>query len=160
MLRRKQCTFIEPGAKHYEFGQYNQHFCSDSLKWPAAVLKALQHARAASETPSLYNGVHVNLYTDGGVGVEPHSDKEDSMVQGKEIYSYTLLEDPSCPRPFSVYNRDKTKILDVALGHGDMLVMRGLMQQLYLHGVEKVRPYTAYKSRINLTVRAFEGFTN
>jgi len=154
-LKRKQCTFVLPGVRHYKFGQYNQHFVSDTSEWPTLVERAFSIARARAPDPSLYTGVHVNLYVDGGVGVAPHSDKEESMVHGQPIYSFTVLEDSDTPRPFSVYSRDGVKLRDVMLHDGDLLIMKGSMQDRFLHGIEKHKPARAFRARVNLTVRAF-----
>jgi alkylated DNA repair dioxygenase AlkB len=157
-LKRRQCTFVLPGARHYDFGQVHRTFESAASAWPPVVARALAHARAhaGADAAALYNGVHVNLYADASVGVAPHADKERSMVAGRTIFSYTLLADPARPRPFSVYTRDKaTKLHDLPLGHGDLLEMRGAMQAEFTHGVETRRPASAYGARINLTVRAF-----
>jgi alkylated DNA repair dioxygenase AlkB len=160
-LKRKQCTFVTPNTSDYIFaGQDNEHFVDD---WPPIVSKALEQVKAMEQDPWLYTAVHVNLYEDGGVGVEPHQDNEKNMVQEKSIYSYTLLQDESTPRDFSLYtlhanakNKDNEKVVDVSLGHGDLLIMKAGMQTRYKHGIGKVRPYKRYKPRINLTVRALK----
>lgn len=153
-LLRKQCTFVLPDTTHYKFGQYNQHFESTPDEWPPLVRRVFDEIRMRCLDPTLYNGVHVNLYENGGVGVNPHSDKEDSMVKGYPIYSVTFLDDPSTPRNFSVYKLDKTKLYDLPLGHGDLVVMNA-MQDDFLHGIEKHRPYKQFRPRLNFTVRAF-----
>lgn len=153
-LRRKQCTFLLPGMKEYDIKQYNQHFVSNMDAWPPLVQRIYAAVAARCAHPTLYTGVHVNLYEDGGVGVDPHFDKEESMLAGQPIFSVTLLEDPTTPRNFCVYHNDKTKIRDIPLGHGDLLVMNG-MQDDFLHGVEKQRPFAAFRPRLNFTVRAF-----
>ena len=154
-LKRKQCTFVLPGIRGYVFGQYNQTFTGAPETWPAIARRVLEIVHARAEHPHLYTGVHVNLYRDGGVGVAPHADKEQSMLRGMPIYPFTLLRDPSTPRPFSIYTLDGAKLRDIPLGHGDLLVMRGAMQTEFKHGVEQLRPHKAYAPRINLTVRAF-----
>ena len=102
------------------------------------------------------SGIHVNLYKDGDVGVNPHSDKEDAHVKGLPIYLFTLLEDPSRPRSFSIYDKKGDKLADIPLGDGSLLTMKGGMQDDLLHGVEKHKPARSYKARISLTVRAFQ----
>ena len=152
-LRRKQCTFVLPDAQEYDFGQFNEHFRSSKDKWPPLVRRAFDQVRSLCTKPEFFTAVHVNLYEDGGVGVAPHSDKEDSMVKGLPIFSITLLEDPDHPRPFSIYQNDAVKICDVPLCHGDLLVMNQ-MQDDFKHGIEKHRPFKMYRSRINFTIRA------
>ena len=157
-LRRKQCTFTTPGTAAYTFaGQFNQHFCTVVSEWPTAVRDALTYVRTMpehAEDKYFYTAVHVNIYEDGGVGVNPHQDNETNMVQDKPIYSFTLLEDPSTPRDFQIYDTNKSKLVAVPLGHRDLLVMKPGMQSRFFHGIEKVRPFKRFKPRINLTVRA------
>jgi alkylated DNA repair dioxygenase AlkB len=161
-LKRKQCTFVTPGTSGYEFGQENQTFRMEVDTWPLAVRRALDKAKQLSndffgDTCGTYNGVHANLYRDGSVGVNPHADKEISMLAGAPIFSFTLLSDPALPRPFSIYTQKNEKLYDISLGHGDILVMYGKMQQEFKHGIEAAKPPKMYKSlrRINMTVRAF-----
>ena len=155
LLRRKQCTFVLPHVQDYEFGQFNQHFRSPKDEWPELVKRAFDQVVRICDRPECFTAVHANLYEDGGVGVDPHSDKEHSMVKGLPIFSITLLEDPTEPRPFSIYTNDKTKICDVPLGHGDMLVMTA-MQDDFKHGIEKHRPFKKYRPRVNFTIRAMK----
>lgn len=161
-LHRLQCTFALDNASSYEFGQENKTFRSNVEQWPLMVQQALHVAKESAKKfgldPNLYNGVHANLFNTGSVGLNPHFDKERSMVSGAPIFSFTLLSDESLPRFFSIYTLDKEKLYDILLPHGCMLVMRGQMQQWFKHGVEPMKPPKMYKNlaRINLTVRAFK----
>jgi alkylated DNA repair dioxygenase AlkB len=161
VLKRKQCTFVTPGTSSYEFGQYNQTFRQEIEDMPVLIQRALNKVKHLATmlgvSEAMYNGVHANLYRDGSVGVNPHSDKEQSMVSGLPIFSFTLLSDSNLPRPFSIYTPDKEKLYDINLGQGDILVMCGNMQSKYKHGVEAAKPPKKYKhlKRINFTVRAF-----
>lgn len=160
-LKRLQCTFVPPGVSEYKFGQCSQTFRSEVVTWPLLIQEALrlakQHATIYGVDPDLYNGVHLNLYKDGSVGVQPHADDEASMVEDAPIFSFTLLSNASLPRLFSVYTRNNEKLHDIALPHGSMLVMHGEMQKHFKHGIEASKPPSKYKhlARINLTVRAF-----
>lgn len=184
-LKRKQCTYMMNTTTEYNFGQYNETF-RENTKWPKIVQKALKHAKqyatdlykdAHNCDASMYNGVHVTYYKNPYVGLQEHADKESSMVAGMPIFSFTFLNDPSLPRPFSVYNKnDKKSIHDIPLHHGEMLVMRGEMQKHFKHGIKtlslkkyrnlmqthlnhgiKKISHEQYNKleRINLTVRAF-----
>lgn len=167
-LRRKQATF---GAA-YKFGrQTSTHVPGDPLMWPAAVQKALKMSQVFVEKRGIahqvYNVVHVNYYPDGKAGVLPHADDEPELIKGLPIFSYTLLPgDKACHmrRNFVIYTTRQNgkkivadqEIASVALGHNDLAVMQGSMQQHFFHGV----PTTASKAysdadRLNLTVRAF-----
>ena len=162
-LKRVQCTFVPPGIAEYEFGQFNETFRYQSeSQMPAAARTVLAHAKGEAAKfgcdPSLYNGVHVNLYRDGSVGVRPHFDKESSMLAGMPIFSYTMLVDGRRPRAFRVYELDGvTEVggFDGVLHDGDLLVMHGDFQRRLKHGVNEARPHRAYAPRLNFTVRAF-----
>ncbi len=161
-VKRRQTTF---GAL-YNFGQKVASQGYDQA-WPQAVTDALRFAQQFAEArgiaKELYNGVHANFYPDGSAGVAPHSDYEGDMLRGMPIVSVTLLSGDKKPRPFSIYEKPvnkgekPTKIADVILGHGDVIVMMGRMQESFLHGVEPAKPLKEYKNaeRMNLTVRAF-----
>lgn len=161
-VKRRQTTF---GAL-YNFGQKVASQGADK-QWPKAVTDALQFAQQFAESrgisKELYNGVHANFYPDGSAGVAPHSDSEGDMLKGLPIVSVTLLSGDKKPRPFSIYEKPKNKgekpvkITDVVLGHGDIIVMMGRMQESFLHGVEAAKPPKEFKNaeRMNLTVRAF-----
>ena len=163
-LLRKHCTF---GAA-YDFGQANAAIPGPPSGWPVAVQRALAMAQDLAEQKGLeremYNAVHTNRYPHGRAGVAPHADSERDMVRGLPIYSFTLLAGNRMPRPFSIYlpkmpgQKDPEKIADIVLGHGDLVVMQGRMQQAFLHGVPAAKPPKAYANavRINMTVRAFK----
>lgn len=155
-LKRKQCTFVLPGTSSYHFGQEHKTFRMASRFWPAPVRAALQYVRDHVVVDAdAYNGVHVNLYEDASVGVAPHADKEASMLEGRSIYSFTLLQDPENPRPFSLYDAKGDKLFDILLDHESVLEMKGDMQKEFKHGIETMRPHHRFKPRINMTVRAF-----
>lgn len=160
-LNRKQCTFVDGGVP-YEFGQFNETFEQPMDTWPELaqhVLRLVRERVRGNEMfgADLYNGVHVNLYPTGKVGVMPHRDNEKSLVEGAPIFSFTLLSDPMRPRDFTVYDCDNAPLYRAPLGHGDLLVMAGETNREFKHGVEPARPPAMYKDlvRINLTVRAF-----
>lgn len=161
-LKRRQCTF---GAK-YNFGQKVESVPFDDSSACRVVTTTLAFAKEFATSrgiaAELYNGVHVNYYPDGSAGLAAHSDSEADMLKGLPIISVTLLAGDPKPRPFSIYTKPKRgetlqKVADVNLGHGDVIVMMGSMQQYFLHGVEPAKPPKAFKNaeRINLTVRAF-----
>ena len=153
-ILRKECTFALPDTQNYSFGST---FKMPLENWPELVKQAFHDAQRRSAKPNAYTGVHVNYYKDGAVGLAPHADNEKVMDQDMSIYSYTCLCDVNLPRMFSVYKKEtKEKIVDIPLGNGDLVIMKPGMQQQYLHGLEKQRPYKAVKGRINLTVRAFK----
>ena len=152
MIKRKQATF----GSEYRFGQQLSHaVMGEESAWPQLVQLALQDARSRSSEPQSLRVCHVNWYPDGAAGLAPHADNEDLFQPGMPIYSYTLLSDPSLPRAFQIYEgEEKTAKFSFRLGHGDLLVMAGNMQNHYKHGL-KATAAKAYANlrRINVTVR-------
>ena len=156
-LLRRQATF---GIK-YKFGsQTSQAFLDPEQElWPVAVQLALEDARLRSSAPETLGAVHVNWYPDGKAGVGAHKDDESIFIKNMPIYSYTLLSDPTRPRGFQIYRDSsadpKQALYDVSLGHGDLLVMAGNMQDRYKHGVKSTtaKRFSELR-RVNLTVRS------
>lgn len=99
---RIQTTF---GAV-YDFGQETSTVPYPVESWPKAVQIALQTAQKMVAQlgidKNLYNAVHANLYPSGKAGVDAHSDKEDDMIAGLPIISFTLLSGNIVPRNFSI----------------------------------------------------------
>ena len=162
-VKRIQGTF----GIDYDFGQGSNTISKEEY-WPALVLKALRLTKEIAQSmgidPSLYNGVHANLYKNGGVGLAAHNDRESILLEGAPIFSFTVLSGVINPRPFSIYDAPQVrggkavKRVDVVLNNGDLLIMQGDMQDRYYHGVEEAKPTKLYERsrRINLTVRAFK----
>ena len=102
---RRQATF---GAK-YDFGQENTTIPYPVASWPAAVQSALNAAKTMAASvgvdSALYNGVHANWYPSGKSGVAPHPDKEQEMVRGMPIFSFTLLAGDRKPRNFDILRK-------------------------------------------------------
>ena len=160
-IHRKQATF---GAE-YDFGQVNTSIMDPEL-WPRVVKVCLALTKRMSYdkgiSGELYNAVHASYYGSAQAWLAPHWDKEDALMKGMPIYSFTFLSGVVKPRPFSIYHPGRNKqtpekVADVILDNGDLLVMQGSMQDWYLHGVEKPKPASEFQDarRINLTVRAF-----
>jgi alkylated DNA repair dioxygenase AlkB len=149
MIKRKQCTF---GAEYKFAGQTSKRIQEEH--WPSLVNIVLSDANTRSGS-NIYNVAHANWYPDGTSGLDPHSDNENDMIQNKDIYSYTFLSQPGNPRGFQIYE-NKEQVGQIFLDHGDLIIMKAGMQQLYKHGVKRSAA-NKYKNlkRINLTVRAW-----
>lgn len=97
---------------------------------------------------SKINSCLLNLYRDQNDGLGWHSDNEKELGKTPIIFSLSLGE----TRQFQVKDKatGQHKInLDVS--HGDLIVMRGDMQQKWLH---RIAPTTKLKGeRINITFR-------
>ena len=163
-LLRKQATF---GAT-YKFGaQVSQRVDLPRSKWPTLVKRCVEDSVARIETKSGCRdsyaaavAAHVNWYPDGRAGMGRHADAEPDLIPGAPIFSYSFSSANAhgLPRLFDVYEVGAKKpIASVPLGHGDVLVMCGSMQDTYEHGVRSTsRKAYAGESRINVTVRAFK----
>ena len=94
-----------------------------------------------------FNSVLANLYRDGRDSMGWHADKEKELGTNPVIASLSLGDE----RLFCISHNKAGHKLDIALGHGDLLVMAGTLQHHWRHSVPKTRqPKT---ERINLTFR-------
>jgi hypothetical protein len=165
---RKQCTFGPIQYKTYQL-------ISDTSAWPQLVTRALVATRAYAAqlgvpNPDEYAGVHANLYPDGNSTVQKHADDELQLVREAPIFSYTFIKDnnDAAARPFTIWkisasahvepashHRAKSRLVDLKLFSGDLLVMQGDMQRDFHHSVERVLDGVVAE-RLNLTVRKFQ----
>lgn len=95
-----------------------------------------------------FNSVLVNLYRDGNDGVAWHADDEPELGVEPVIASVSL----GASRKFQLRRRDDTsERREIELHHGDVVLMFGLTQALWLHQVPKTSRRVG--PRINLTFR-------
>jgi len=97
---------------------------------------------------SKINSGLLNLYRDQNDGLGWHSDNEKELGKTPIIFSISLGE----TRQFQVKDKltGQHKI-NLDLAHGDLIIMRGDMQQKWLH---RIAPTTKLKGeRINITFR-------
>ena len=133
-------------AAHYSYSG----LALDPLPWTPTLSQVRQLVEAATEQE--YNSVLLNLYRGGGDGMGWHSDDEPELGSNPHIASFSL----GSSRRFLLRHK-RRKGLDVvefALGHGDLLAMRGTTQQFWKHQVPKTR--RAVGARINLTFRTIQ----
>ncbi|MEY4509116.1 MAG: hypothetical protein RLZZ450_1238 [Pseudomonadota bacterium] len=99
-----------------------------------------------------FNSVLCNLYRDGRDSMGMHSDAEPELGRDPVVASLSL----GAARKFTLRHRRGPAHgkLDLWLGSGSLLVMRGSTQHVYRHGVPKVS--TPVGPRINLTFRWIE----
>jgi len=164
---RKQCTFGPVQYKQYQL-------ISDENRWPSLVTRALEATRALAAQmgdphPEEYNSLQANYYADEDDSVIKHTDAEPELVPGAPIFSFTwiLEDDNEAARPFSIWrmsgehakhidlathHKSKSRLVDLTLYSGDLLVMRGEMQRFFNHSIEK-RLAERAAPRLNLTAR-------
>ena len=117
------------------------------VPWPP--LLAAVGDRVAAHAGVEFNSALANLYRDGRDSVAWHADDEPALGAEPVIASVSL----GATRRFALRRRDKTKTFSVDLGHGDLLVMSGRIQQQWLHSIPKTRRPVG--PRINLTFRSY-----
>jgi alkylated DNA repair dioxygenase AlkB len=94
-----------------------------------------------------FNSVLANLYRDGKDSMGCHADDEKELGVNPVIASLSLGDE----RLFKLHHKKRKETLDIALGHGDLLVMAGTLQHHWVHSVPKTKKVK--NPRINLTFR-------
>ncbi|EKE83883.1 alpha-ketoglutarate-dependent dioxygenase AlkB family protein [Idiomarina xiamenensis] len=94
-----------------------------------------------------FNAVLLNWYRDGQDSMGWHSDDEAELGEQPVIASLSLGQ----PRRFMLRHKSEPASHELALGAGDVLVMRGDTQRYWQHQVPKQRQLAG--DRINLTFR-------
>lgn len=95
-----------------------------------------------------FNIVLLNLYRDGNDSNGWHADNEKELGKEPVIASLSLGEE----RPFHFKHRTlKSQRHKLILQHGSLLIMKGKMQQFWLHQIAKTKKQIG--ERINLTFR-------
>ena len=121
---------------------------------PRAWIPPLDEARSVADRLAgvAFNSVLCNLYRHGNDKLAWHSDDEPELGPTPVIASVNL----GAERKFLLRSKDDhNDKVEIPLGHGDVLVMRGRTQQLCEHTVPPMKGVDA--PRINLTFRRIEG---
>jgi alkylated DNA repair dioxygenase AlkB len=119
----------------------------EPLPWTPAL--AAVRERVVAATGEAFNGVLCNLYRDGQDAMGMHADAEPELGPMPVIASLSL----GAARKFTIRHRRGAQHgkLDLALGGGALLVMRGETQQHFRHGIPREPGVRA--ARLNLTFR-------
>ncbi|MGR9115587.1 MAG: alpha-ketoglutarate-dependent dioxygenase AlkB family protein [Gammaproteobacteria bacterium] len=94
-----------------------------------------------------FNSVLANLYRDGRDSMGWHADKEKELGINPLIASLSFGDE----RLFRISHNKTRNKLDLVLGHGDLLIMAGVLQHHWRHSVPKTQQRKT--ERINLTFR-------
>ena len=144
-LPRLTAWYGDPGFEYTYSGITMQ-----PLVW-TEVLGGIRR-RVEGLADATFNTVLLNLYRDGSDGVAWHADDEEDLGPQPTIASVTL----GATRRFQLRRRDDKGIRrEVELHHGDVLIMRGTTQDLWVHQVPKTSRRIG--ERINLTFRTIVG---
>jgi len=138
---RLSCWMGDAGASYRYSGRE-----LTPLPWTPGV--AAVRAAVEEATGAAFNSVLVNLYRDGADAMGWHADDERELGAAPAIASLSL----GAPRRFLLkHKRDKTRRIELSLGGGSLLLMRGPTQACWLHSVPRTK--RAVGPRINLTFR-------
>lgn len=139
---RLAAWYGDPGAVYAYSGQVNR-----PLPWFEA-LRQLRR-RIEGHTGARFNGVLLNLYRDGNDAMGWHSDDEAELGAQAVIASLSL----GATRRFVMRHKRRAglAVVEIALRHGSLLLMRGRTQQHWRHALPRTRQ--AVGARINLTFR-------
>jgi len=142
---RLMCWYGDPDAYYCYSGVNHQ-----PRPW-TEPLQAIR-ARLEQECHCAFNSVLANLYRDGKDSMGCHADDEKELGLNPVIASLSLGDE----RLFKLHHKKSKETLDIALGHGDLLVMAGTLQHHWMHSVPKTRKLKT--PRINLTFRKIKAF--
>lgn len=128
---------------------------------PRPIPQCLNELQKVTEgtTGETFNFCLVNYYADGKDSISYHSDDERFLGLNPSIASFTL----GARRDFLMKHKpiapnDGEAVQDpgqikLPLGSGDMVLMRGTTQSMWLHSIPKRAGKDANKGRINITFR-------
>ena len=109
------------------------------------LMKIKQLIEAASK--DAFNSCLLNLYHGGSEGMGWHSDNEKELQPLATIASLSLGEE----RKFAFKHKTTKETISLTLHSGSLLLMKGEIQQHWLHQLPKTKKITV--PRINLTFR-------
>lgn len=114
--------------------------------WNAALLWMREQLSTINDTP--FNSVLLNWYRSGQDHISWHTDAEPELGENPTIASLNFGE----ARRFLLRrNDDHADKIEINLGHGDLLIMQGEIQNFWQHSVPK---QTKIKhGRLNMTFR-------
>jgi alkylated DNA repair dioxygenase AlkB len=95
-----------------------------------------------------FNGLLVNLYSDGNDSIGAHSDSPDGLADDGSVVSLSL----GAERTFRARHKSKhARPVDVLTKHGQMLVMEGAFQQQFTHEIPMTKRICG--PRVSITFR-------
>lgn len=142
IMPRLLAWYADPGIEYAYSGGMSPH-----NHWTETLRLIKQKLEQDTQKP--FNGVLVNLYRDGRDSMSWHSDAEASLGKQPFIAALSFGE----TRIFELKHKHKRhqQKIRLPLTHGSLLIMKGDLQQHWLHQVPKDKAIT--QARINLTFR-------
>ena len=129
---------------------------------PRPIPQCLDVLRRATEaaTDATFNFCLVNFYADGKDSIAYHSDDEKFLGVDPAIASISLgarrdflMKHKPAPPSSGAVAAKEPQALKLALGPGDMVLMRGATQANWLHSIPKRQSVDGRGGRINITFR-------
>ncbi len=137
---RLMCWYGDDGA-NYQYSGVDH----EPLPWVETLISIKN--RIESQYQCSFNSVMANLYRDGSDSMGCHADNEAELGNNPFIASLSLGEE----RLLRFRHNKNKQVLDIILGHGDLLLMAGEIQHHWRHELPKTKKLK--KERINLTFR-------
>ncbi|HBW81787.1 MAG TPA: alpha-ketoglutarate-dependent dioxygenase AlkB [Sphingobacterium sp.] len=134
------------GDQAFEYSYSNT--TKRALPWTKELLELKKIAE--EQTQETYNSCLLNLYHNGDEGMAWHSDGEKDLKKHGAIASLSF----GAERKFAFKHKTSKEKIDLILGHGSLLVMKGLTQTYWLHRLPPTKK--AFSARINLTFRSID----
>ncbi|MCF6202238.1 MAG: alpha-ketoglutarate-dependent dioxygenase AlkB [Methylococcaceae bacterium] len=137
---RLMCWYGDKGA-NYRYSSVIHH----PLPWSTPLSEIKQKIQVDHQYS--FNTVMGNLYRNGADSMGCHADDEKELGKNPTIASLSLGEE----RLLRFRHCKHKEIIDVILGHGDLLLMSGAIQHHWKHELPKTKKNK--RERINLTFR-------
>lgn len=137
---RLMCWYGDKNAGYQYSGVKHQ-----ALPWTEPLIAIRHNIKIAHQCA--FNSVMANLYRNGSDSMGCHADDEKELGINPTIASLSLGEQ----RLLKFKHQQRKQVIDVLLGHGDLLLMRGEIQHHWQHQVPKTKKPKS--ERINLTFR-------
>ena len=132
------------GSKEFDYSYSNKTW--KARTWTEELVKIKQLIEAASK--DVFNSCLLNLYHEGSEGMGWHRDNEKELQPLATIASLSLGGD----RKFAFKHKATKETLSLTLHNGSLLLMKGTIQQHWLHQLPKTKKVV--DPRINLTFRS------
>lgn len=118
------------------------------LPWTDFLLKI--KTAVEFKTGETFNSCLLNLYHNGSEGMSWHSDGEKELAPNGAIASLSF----GAERRFDFRHKQTKEKVQLNLGHGSLLVMKGETQKHWLHQLPATKKVTT--PRVNLTFRKID----
>jgi alkylated DNA repair dioxygenase AlkB len=137
---RLMCWYGDAGATYRYSGVDHQ-----PLPWNDELRSVRK--KTEQRCQCTFNSVLANLYRNGSDSMGCHADDEKELGVNPVIASLSFGDE----RLFRLHHKRRKQTVDIQLGHGDLLIMAGVLQHHWVHSLPKTK--SLKMPRINLTFR-------